>query len=229
MHSLVLAGRRPSAGVRTVVMRWHAVPAAIHRVARSRAPSAPSRIVRWRIDARPGPTEPPAADEPARSRSRSRAALESPGGTSRPLTPSSMASGVPPTRVATTGRPAAIDSRSTLESALVERRHHRHRDAGEEFARVRSQAGEHHAIDHAELRSEADQLGPVGTIVGTGLPDNEKAHGREPGGDDRGCFEKRLEALQPAQTRHDADQRRPPVTSRARPGAAPMRPPPRKA
>src|SRR6184192_1826976 len=42
-------------------------------------------------------------------------AAESRGGTRSPSTPSSSASGLPPTRVATTGAPAAIDSRIVLE------------------------------------------------------------------------------------------------------------------
>ena len=44
-------------------------------------------------------------------------AAGSPAGTSRPVWPSVIASGVPPTRVATIGAPAAIDSSSTFESA----------------------------------------------------------------------------------------------------------------
>ena len=38
------------------------------------------------------------------------------GSTSKPVTPSSTASAAPPTRVATTGTPAAMDSSSTLDS-----------------------------------------------------------------------------------------------------------------
>src|SRR2546426_8892145 len=42
-------------------------------------------------------------------------------GTSRPDTPSSTASGVPPTRVATMGVPAAIDSSSEFDSPSLKR------------------------------------------------------------------------------------------------------------
>ncbi len=64
------------------------------------------------------PTSPP-ADRTGGQQSRSPSRAGSPGGTSSPLTPSSIASGVPPTRVATTGTPAAIDSSRTFDSASL--------------------------------------------------------------------------------------------------------------
>ena len=44
-------------------------------------------------------------------------AAESPGDTRSPDTPSAIASGVPPTRVATVGALAAIDSSTTFDNA----------------------------------------------------------------------------------------------------------------
>src|SRR5688572_8676623 len=64
----------------------------------------------------------------ARARSLSSVAIAvasdsaSPGGTRRPVCPSTSASGVPPTRVATVGAPAAIDSSNTFESASLRER-----------------------------------------------------------------------------------------------------------
>src|SRR5262249_46296498 len=67
-----------------------------------RRPSSPRRSTR---------------DGSSRSRTtRSAIASGSPAATRKPVTPSSMTSGVPPTAVATTGTPRAIDSRTALGS-----------------------------------------------------------------------------------------------------------------
>ena len=106
--------------------------------ARSPAPSRPSKTRRdttWR------PACPSLAASSGSASSwwiaRARAG-ESPGGTSMPLTPSWIASGVPPTRVATTGAAAAIDSSRTFGKRFIQRRHDRHGGARQQNRAHRS-------------------------------------------------------------------------------------------
>ena len=87
-----------------------------------------------------------------RSRANRRAA------TSRPVSPSTSASGVPPTRVATTGAPAAIDSSSTFDSASLSDGITETSTRRQQRRHVGAQAGEDHAIADAEPVGELLQL-----------------------------------------------------------------------
>ena len=109
-------------------------PPVAGRDARSREPSARSRRVRPPAACLPDRSSRPGLRLPAARPMAAASAAESRGGTSRPLTPSSMTSGLPPTLVATTGTPAAIDSSRVFESPSL-------RDGSTEIAASDSSSG----------------------------------------------------------------------------------------
>ena len=129
------------------------------------------------------------------------------GSTSKPVTPSSTASAAPPTRVATTGTPAAMDSSSTLDSPSLSEGN----TETETCDRISGTSSRRPVKTTRPSRprraTDAASACAVSLVGGRGLPDDQEARGRVLGLQDRGRLEEILEALARAQPRHDRDER----------------------
>ena len=93
----------------------------------------------------------PAGGSSAAGRSRAASASASWGGTSSPVTPSSIISGMPPTLEATTGRDSAIASRIDQALRLAVGRQHRHVERRRHRRDVVAPAGEDHPVGDPQL------------------------------------------------------------------------------
>ena len=124
--------------------------------------------------------EPGRASGSARIRSTAAAAADgSPGSNRKPVSPSTTCSGTPPTRVATTGTPAAIASSTVYGRPLVVARQQEARRFGQQLRHVRASLQQPHVVVQARARRRARPSPPRAGRArpGRALPPGT-AHGR---------------------------------------------------
>ena len=161
-----------------------------------------------RLDARVVQGAPPDAGFSAVGQSASASASGIAGLDQEPVTPSTIASGVPPTRVATVGAPAAIDSSSTFDNASFN-------DGITDTVAAASRAGTS-CLSPVNIDPAGDaepvcmrlQRVLVVLLGGLRIADDHESCVRKARSEDRGGFEKLLQTFLPGQPRHHDHDRR---------------------